>query len=136
MPSRPIGLSLALAAGTIAAGLSIRFAPLGLPPFVVKYGGSMLWALMIYWVVSALFSSLRVSAAALLAGAVSIGVEFAKLYHSPTIDAFRRTLPGILLLGRYFSVWDILAYCLAISLGSLLDANLRLRTVHNRSVPH
>jgi hypothetical protein len=136
MPSRPLGLSLALMIGTVAAGLSIRFAPLGLTPYVVKYGGSMLWALMVYWVVSALLSSWSVPAAALLACAVSVGVEFAKLYHSPALDAFRRTLPGILLLGRYFSAWDIVAYCFAISLGSLLDKQIRSRTsALNRTEP-
>jgi hypothetical protein len=41
MPSRSLLLSLALMLATIAAGLAVRFAPLGLPLFVVKYGGSM-----------------------------------------------------------------------------------------------
>lgn len=49
MPSCPLLLSLALMLATIAAGLAVRLAPLGLPLFVVKYGGSMLWALMVYW---------------------------------------------------------------------------------------
>jgi hypothetical protein len=41
------------------------------------------------------------------------------------MDAFRHTLPGVLLLGRYFSVRDIAAYWIAIGLGVWLDARLR-----------
>ncbi len=98
-------------------GLAVRFSPLGLPPFVVKYG-STLWALMVYWIVSALLPLWRLYAVALLAGVIATAVEFVELYHSPALDAFRFTLPGILLLGRFFSVWDIVAYWLAISVGA------------------
>jgi hypothetical protein len=122
MRARSVLLSLALIVGTVASGLAIRFAPLGLPRFLVKYGGSMLWALTIYWVVSSLLPRLRCSTAALLAGAIATAVEFLKLYHAPGLDAFRLTLPGILMLGRIFSLDDILCYWLAIAAGSFLDA--------------
>jgi hypothetical protein len=92
---------------TVAAGLAVRFAPLGLPPVVVKYGGSTLWPLMVYWIVSTLLASWRLPAVVLLTGVLATAVEFVKLYHSPALDAFRLTLPGILLLGRFFSGWDI-----------------------------
>ena len=114
-------MSFALVLVTIAGGLLIRFGPLGLPRFVVKYGGSMLWALTIYWVVSALFARWRVLSVALLAGSLATAVECVKLYHSPWIESFRLTLPGILLLGRVFSGWDILAYWLAVAVGAVLD---------------
>ena len=91
----------------------------------MKYGGSTLWALMIYWIVSTVFSWWRPSAVALVAGVVATAVEFLKLYRSPGLDAFRLTLPGILLLGRYFSIWDILAYWLAILAGALMDRAIR-----------
>jgi hypothetical protein len=121
LSSRPLVHSLGLMFATVVAGLAIRFAPLGLPHFVAKYGGSMLWALMIYWIVSALLPSWRVPAVALVAGALATAVEFLKLYHAPALDAFRLTLPGVLLLGRFFSVWDIVAYWLAIFVGAFVD---------------
>jgi beta-N-acetylhexosaminidase len=60
-----------------------------------------------------------------LSGAFATIVVFFKLYHSPGLDAFRLTLPGILLLGRYFSLWDILAYWTGIALAAVLDSRLR-----------
>jgi len=125
MPPRPFALSLALMLGTIAAGLAIRFGHLGLPPFIVKYGGSMLWALMIYWISSTLLPAWRLDSIALFSGTLATAVEFAKLYHQPMLDAFRLTLPGILLLGRIFSVSDIVAYWLAIVIGVAADAGMR-----------
>jgi len=109
---------------TMIAGLTIRFVPLGLPALIVKYGGSMFWALMIYWIVSALLPSLRLHVVALISAALTTAVEFFKLHHSPALDAFRLTIPGILLLGRVFSAWDILGYWLAISIGFFIDKRL------------
>lgn len=119
--TRPIALSIVLMGSTIIAGLTIRFTPLGLPSPIVKYGGSMLWALVIYWIVSTLLPTSRLLVAALISAALTTAVEFFKLHHSPALDAFRLTIPGILLLGRVFSVWDILAYWLAILIGLLID---------------
>jgi hypothetical protein len=119
--SRPIALLIVLVVATMIAGLTIRFVPLGLPALIVKYGGSMLWALMVYWIVSSLLRSLRLLVVVLISAALTTAVEFFKLHHSPAIDAFRLTIPGILLLGRVFSAWDILAYWLAIFIGLLID---------------
>lgn len=124
---RSLPLSLALLLITVLAGLAVRFAPLGLPGWIVKYGASMLWALVLYWIVSALLPSWSFLRTVVLAGCVATGVEIFKLYRTPALDDFRQTLPGILLLGRSFSVWDILAYWLAIGAGAMLDARLRGR---------
>jgi uncharacterized protein YfaT (DUF1175 family) len=110
---------------TVAGGLAVRFAPLGLPPVVTKYGGSAFWALMIYWIVSALLPAWRLPGVVVLAGSLAAAVEFFKLYRSPAVDAFRLTLPGTLLLGRFFSVWDIVAYWLAIIAGAFADRAFR-----------
>ena len=122
---RSIVLSFALLFATVVAGLTIRLAPVGLPAFVVKYGGSTLWALMVYWIISAIQPAKPLYANALLAGVIATAVELVKLYHSPELNAFRLTLPGILLLGRFFSFWDIVAYWLAIAAGVLLDDSMR-----------
>jgi len=105
-------------------GIAVRFAPLGLPSFVTKYAGSMLWAAMIYWIVSTLLPVRRLRIVTLLSGSIASAIEFFKLYHSPGMDAFRHTVPGILLLGRFFSVRDIVAYWIAIGIAAYLDASL------------
>jgi hypothetical protein len=125
MRPRPLWISLALIGATVIAGLAIRFGRLGLPQVVAKYGGSALWALMIYWIVSTLLLRRRIPVCVLFAGLIATAVEFLKLYHTPALDSFRLTLPGILLLGRLFSPWDIVAYWVAVWAGALLDSRLR-----------
>ncbi len=110
---------------TIAAGLTLRMVRLGLPDAVVKYGGSILWALMVYWIVSTIRPRWRLAQGALVSGEVALAVELFKLYHAPALDAFRLTSPGKLLLGRVFSLWDLLAYAVAIVIGVLLDRAIR-----------
>jgi hypothetical protein len=126
MKPRTLRSSLALFLVTVMAGLAVRMAPLGLPAVVVKYGGSMLWAAMIYWIVSAALARWRLPVVGLAAGAIATAVEFFKLYHSPGMDAFRLTLPGMILLGRHFSVRDIVAYWVAIGVAAWLDGRIRL----------
>jgi hypothetical protein len=87
MYPRPLSHSFGLMFLTVIAGLAIRFAPLGLPHFVVKYGGSMLWALVIYWIVTTLLPARRLLTVALLAGTIATTVEFAKLCRTPALDA-------------------------------------------------
>lgn len=128
---RPVYLCLALA--TVAAGLTVRFAPLGLPWFVMKYGGSTLWAVMIYWVLVLAWPRRSPAALALVAGAIATLVEFSRLYHLAWLDAFRASLAGAVLLGRYFSVRNIVAYWVAIAAGALLDAII-LRRAGNRAL--
>ena len=125
MKPRSLTSSLALFLVTVMAGLVVRMAPLGLPAVVVKYGGSMMWAVMIYWVASTALPRWRLPVVGLIAGAIATAVEFFKLYHSPGMDAFRMTLPGMILLGRFFSVRDIVAYWVAIGLAACVDGGIR-----------
>jgi hypothetical protein len=60
----------------------------------------------------------------LITASLTTAVEFYKLHHSPALDAFRLTIPGILLLGRVFSAWDIVAYWFAILIGIFVDSAL------------
>ncbi len=80
---------------------------------------------MIYWIVSTLLPTWRLPRVALISGLIATAVEFFKLYHSPGMNTFRLTLPGMLLLGRYYSVWDIVAYWIAILVGVFLDTRIR-----------
>lgn len=112
-----------LCVAVIVSGLALRRFGLGagLPAAIVKYGGSMLWAGMVFWLVAIARPRLSPRHVALLSMAVAIGVGLFRLVHTPRLDAFRLTLPGALLLGRIFSAWNMLAYGVGILLALLLD---------------
>ena len=113
------GLCLAI----IIGGLALRgfgFG-LGLPGFVVKYGGSLLWGTMVFFLVALAASRLSRRNVALISAGIAVCVELLRLVHAPWLDAFRLTLAGALLLGRIFSGWNMLAYGIGIALGMGLD---------------
>jgi hypothetical protein len=122
-----VGAPLMVRAGlcliVIVFGLALRGygLALGLPAPLVKYGGSILWAAMVFFSVAMVAQGWSRRSIALMAAMIAVGVESFRLVHTPWLDAFRLTLPGALLLGRIFSPWDILAYGVGIGLGSLLD---------------
>jgi hypothetical protein len=114
---------LGLALAVIALGLSLRFVGrgLGLPAGIVKYGGSALWAAMVLFLVAALLPRLSRPQLAPIAMAVAVAVELIRLVHTPWLDDFRLTLAGALLLGRIFSLWNLVAYAAGIVLGAMAD---------------
>ena len=112
---------LALTIALIVLGIAWRTLPLGLPFWAFKYGGSALWAAMLYTLAAA-FLPRPLIPTLLLAYAI----EFLKLLHTPTLDHFRLTLPGKLLLGRVFSLADLAVYTVAILFTHYL-ASLRRR---------
>jgi len=120
MPKRRVTYAVLLLI-TIPVGLAWRMAPLGLSPFWFKYGGSALWAMALYWLIAVCLPRLSAVGLACLTAAVAAVVEFSRLWSVPAVDAFRLTLAGRLLLGRYFSLNNIAAYWLAIALAALLD---------------
>jgi hypothetical protein len=113
--------TLAIVLITIPIGIAWRMLPLGLPWFFFKYGGSFLWAVALYWFIATLFPTLYPRALAAIAALAALIVEFSRLVPQPGIDAFRLTLAGQLILGRYFSIKNIGAYLLAIAISALLD---------------
>lgn len=111
---------------TIACGLALRrFGyEASLPFAIVKYGGSILWGGMVYWLFAMMFvrvRSLQVAAVALI---LAMAVEFFRLWHTLALDAFRLTTAGALLLGRVFSLWNILAYAVGIAVALAIDRAL------------
>jgi hypothetical protein len=119
----------------IVSGLGLRGfgLGLGLPALFVKYGGSVLWGTMVFFLVAMAVPNLSRQRIALISAAIAVGVELFRLVHAPWLDAFRLTTAGALLLGRIFSLWDMLAYGVGIVLGMGLD---RVKTSLTRDAPH
>jgi hypothetical protein len=109
---------------TIPLGLAVRLLPLGLPWFLYKYLGSILWAVALYWFLAAILPKLQPIVIATLAILIATLLELTRLIPIVPVDAFRLTFAGKILLGRYFSVKNIAAYLLAIALTTALDSSL------------
>jgi Protein of unknown function (DUF2809) len=101
---------------TIGLGLALRRYgyTVGLPFPIVKYGGSMLWGTMLYFLVAAALFKFPDRFSIALALVIAVLVELFRLYHMSWLDAYRLTTAGALLLGRVFSVWNIAAYACGI----------------------
>ena len=123
----------------IVLGLALRrFGPcLGIPASIVKYGGSILWGAMVFFLVAIARPRFSRWPAAAISAVIAVGVEVFRLFHTPWLDEFRLTLAGTLLLGRIFSVWNILAYgagiLLAVGLDRLGGSPLAAETPHSPS---
>ena len=82
-PDKPIArprtslIRAAVAFAVIICGLSLRWYgfPLGLPAFVVKYGGSLLWATMVFLLVGVLLPRLTRSQLAAIAVTIAIAAS-------------------------------------------------------------
>ena len=127
MPTRTLGAATirraCLCLLIIVCGLALRkFGPgLGLPSVLVKYGGSMLWGTMVFFLVAIAAPGQSRWRVALISALLAVCVELFRLVHTPWLDDFRLTTLGALLLGRVFSPWNMLAYGVGIVLGMLLD---------------
>jgi hypothetical protein len=93
----------------------------------VKHGGSILWASMVYWIVSTLRPRWTPGRSGLVAAIITTAIELSQLYHLPALDGFRRTNLGALLLGRVFSLWDVAMYAVAVGLAVTVDRIIRGR---------
>ncbi|MCK1362143.1 DUF2809 domain-containing protein [Bradyrhizobium sp. 199] len=120
-----------LAFAVIVCGLSLRWYgfPLGLPAFVVKYGGSLLWATMVFLLAGVLLPQLSRNQLSAIAAVIAVVVEFSRLVHTPWLDAFRLATAGALLLGRIFSPWNLVAYAVGIVFGVWIDRLAGMRAL-------
>jgi hypothetical protein len=112
---------LAIALVTLVVGLVWRFVPMGMPLGLYKYGGSVLWAAMIYWLAALVAPGARPVRLAVVAAVIATAVELFKLVHTPGLDAFRLTFAGKVVLGRFFYWSDFVAYYVAIALAAVVD---------------
>lgn len=111
---------LAAAMIVIIGGLCLRAFgyEVGLPFVAVKYGGSVLWGAMVYLLLAAILPSRWYGYEVHIAVIAVVVVELIRLVHFPALDAFRATAAAALLLGRVFSVWNIVCYIGGIAVAS------------------
>jgi len=118
---------LAVAICCIGIGLLFRAPVFGLPWAVAKYGGSILWAAMVYCGARVLMPAPRVLVVAIVAGLMAAVGEFTQLISLPGFDELRETWLGHLIFGRTFALEDIAAYWIGIAVAATIDHLARNR---------
>ena len=111
---------LVLAIATIAVGLTVHLGGRVLAPAVRDVLGDALWATMIVWWISAAAPRLPLRTRALAALAFCVAIELSQRYHTPSLDALRRTVPGHLVLGSGYDPRDLVAYAAGVAVAALL----------------
>ena len=105
----------------ICLGLLSRKMTDYIPDIIDLFLGDLLWALMVYLIIRALFINWSIRKVALLGILFCFTVELSQLYHADWIDMIRRTTLGGLILGYGFLWSDLIAYLLGIGFGAAID---------------
>jgi hypothetical protein len=103
-----------LALGTIALGLGVHSYGDALGPRSRDVIGDALWAAMIVWWLAVLVPAAAIRVRGFAALMICFAVEVSQLYHTPALDALRRTRLGALTLGSGFDSRDFFAYALGV----------------------
>ena len=118
---------------TIFAGLASRRFPQVLPAFMGKYPGDVLWSLMVFFGLGAMFcmaSSILLSVEAL---GFSFGIEVLKLCPAPWLVQARNTTMGHFVFGSIFSWQNLVAYTIGVAIGLMIEVFFM---VNLRASPH
>lgn len=126
-PERSTTHGLLLLIGTVALGLASRRYPAVLPELVTTYAGDVLWASMVFWLLTLVRPSGEGRHLAVIAFAIAVVVEASQGYHAPWIDAVRALPLSALALGQGFLWSDIACYLVGVILAAWLDWALRTR---------
>jgi hypothetical protein len=127
------GAYAVLGVGTIAAGLIVHStAVIALPATTRDVLADALWATMIYWGLGVLVPATATWIRAAIALGICFAVETSQLLHTPSLDTFRRTTPGHLVLGSGFDPRDFAAYAAGVTAAMLLDRLLVTRGARSR----
>lgn len=114
----------------MAGGLLLRSRFVSLPPFLTKYGGDALWALLVFFGFGFLFRRISTFRLSLVSLGFAWAVEFSQLYHAPWIDSIRALRVGHLVLGSTFNWPDLPAYALGVVIGAVVDRAFFTRPCH------
>lgn len=121
---RSVALYAILLCGTILLGLATRALPTAFPELVAAYGGDVLWAAMVVWILALLRPAAAPRTLGLLALIVATSIEVSQLYQTSWINAVRATRLGALTLGQGFLWSDVVCYALGVTLAVVVDASI------------
>jgi hypothetical protein len=102
-------------------GLATRKTPELFPPFIARYGGDTLWALLFFLIIRFIWPFKPLLHIALITYAFGLIIECSQLYQGEWIVQLRQTFAGQMLLGHGFLWSDLLCYAAGVLMGCLLD---------------
>jgi len=108
--------------GTLVLGLASRRYPQVFPAAMGKYPGDLLWSLMVYFGMAAIFNKASNFEVGFRALCFAFGIEALKLCQAPWLASLRHTPLGHLVFGHVFSWQNLVAYALGVLLGLLIEA--------------
>jgi hypothetical protein len=111
----------ALAVVTIVLGLASRRYSYHLPPVLHKNAGDILWATLVYFLFGLLLPAVAYRRTAAYAALFTVVIELFKLFHTPSLDQFRKSAISKLIFGTAFSWSNLLCYGLGIVLGVVVE---------------
>jgi hypothetical protein len=126
-PTRSTTHGLLLLICTVALGLASRRYPAAQPAFVSTYAGDVLWASMVFWMLTLVRPTGDGRHLAAIAFAIAVAVETSQRYHVPWLDALRASTLGALVLGQGFLWSDLVCYAVGVMLAAVLDGILAVR---------
>lgn len=103
-----------------------------LPKIIELYAGDILWALMVFLIISFVFNRKSVIFITVLSIFFSYSIELSQLYHAPWIDNIRNTTLGGLVLGFGFLWSDLVCYTIGIIIGVIIDIIINKTNHKNR----
>lgn len=129
MSSPPVSRAayLALALVTISLGLVVHRAGAALGPVARDVAGDALWAAMVLWWIGVIAPRAPWRARATVALGVCFAVEWSQRYHTPALDALRRTELGRLVLGSGFDQRDLASYIVGVLAAVLVERTIVAR---------
>lgn len=113
-----------LLCATILLGLATRAMPMAFPELIARYGGDVLWAAMVVWMLALVRTAAAPRSLGLVALTIAMIIEVSQLYQAPWINAVRATPFGALALGQGFLWSDILCYVLGVTVAVAVDASI------------
>lgn len=106
---------------TILAGLFIRMKKEWFPDVVNLYLGDILYAFMMYYIISFIVVNKSFTARGIIPLAICFIIEISQLYQADWINTIRLTIPGRLILGSGFLWSDFLAYSIGVTAAFIVD---------------
>ena len=103
-----------------------------LPGFIATYLGDTLWAVMFFFLFSAVFLNWRSLALGLFTLGFTVSIEFSQLYHGEPLTTLRGFPPTRFLLGTNFLWSDIICLVVGTALAVAIHAAIHSKRTRAR----